>query len=79
MNVAAIQLPRDDQGQGAAEHRQRHHRRVLGRQREQQRQTDQAGTHRVAEAIEAHVDDRLRRPLFVGRHGRIENLVAGSK
>ena len=79
LDVARAEASRDDDRDRGARHRREQDRAVLACRRQQDQQAHQAAADRVAESIEADVDDRLGRALLVGRNRRVENLVAGSE
>ena len=78
-DVAAIQAARGEDRDRRAGHGQREDRRRLRGGRSTMHQRGPAAADRVAQSIECHVDERLRRALLVGRNRRVEELVPGAE
>ena len=80
LDVAVVEAAREEQRDAGAADRDRQDRGILARRREQdQHQLNHAAAHRVAKAIDADVDQRLRGPAFGRRHRRVEQLVGGAE
>ena len=75
-DVAAVQAARGENGADGAGHGEPENRRRLHGRREQHDKPNEPAADRVAEAIERHVDERLRRPFLRGGNRRVEQLVA---
>ncbi len=75
VHVAAIQAAGDDERQRRTGDGHEEDDVVLRGGREQQHHLHDAAAERVAEAVDADVDERLRRTLFSHRDRRVEELV----
>ena len=67
LDVAGAEPSGDDNRDRGARHRREQDRAVLACRRQQDQQAHETAADRVAQAIEADVDDRLGRALLVGR------------
>ena len=75
VHVAAVEAAGDEERRGGRQQCRRENRRGLLHRRQEQREEHEPAADRVAEAIEADVDERLRRAFFGRRDGRVEELV----
>ena len=80
VDVAAVQAARKQERDRGADDRERQHRgRPRGRHHAEQHEPEKAARDRVAQPVEADVDDRLHRAFLGPRDGREEQLVAGAE
>ena len=76
MDVAAVQPAGDAERRRRRQQRQCEDRRGVSGRRQEQREEHEPAADRVPEAVEADVDERLRRAFLGRRDGRVEELVA---